>query len=60
LVFKILLGYEEAFWFFLTYLIQAMTEAAIFTIGRSRIVGYGKIPPLVDYRTPKPKPIVEF
>ena len=30
---------------------QAMTEAAIFTIGRSRIIGYGKIRPLVNYRS---------
>ena len=30
---------------------QAMTEAAIFTIGRSRIIGYGKIRPLADYRS---------
>ena len=28
-----------------------MTEAAIFTIGRSRIIGYGKIRPLADYRS---------
>ena len=30
---------------------QTMTEAAIFTIGRSRIIGYGKIWPLADYRS---------
>ena len=30
---------------------QAMTEAAIFTIGRNRIIGYGKIRPLADYRS---------
>ena len=29
--------------------IQTMTEAAIFTIGRSRTIGYGKIRPLADY-----------
>ena len=30
---------------------QAMTEAAFFTIGRSRTIGYGKIRPLADYRS---------
>ena len=30
---------------------QAMTEAAFFTIGRSRTIGYGKIWPLADYRS---------
>ena len=30
---------------------QTMTEAAFFTIGRSRTVGYGKIRPLADYRS---------
>ena len=30
---------------------QAMTEATIFTIRRSRIIGYGKIRPLADYRS---------
>ena len=30
---------------------QAMTEAAIFTIGRSRTIGYGKIRPLANYRS---------
>ena len=30
---------------------QAMTEAAIFTIGWGRIIGYGKIQPLADYRS---------
>ena len=30
---------------------QAMTEAAIFLIGRSRIIHYGKIRPLADYRS---------
>ena len=30
---------------------QAMTEAAIFTIGRNRIIGYGKIRPLVAYQS---------
>ena len=29
--------------------VQAMTEAAFFTIGRSRTIGYGKIRPLADY-----------
>ena len=28
-----------------------MTEAAFFTIGRSRTIGYGKIRPLADYRS---------
>ena len=28
---------------------QTMTEAAFFTIGRSRIIGYGRILPLADY-----------
>ena len=28
---------------------QAMTEAAIFTIGRSRIISYSKFRPLADY-----------
>ena len=28
---------------------QTMTEAAFFTIGRSRTIGYGKIRPLADY-----------
>ena len=27
------------------------TEAAIFTIGQSRIIGYGEIRPLADYRS---------
>ena len=30
---------------------QAMTEAAFFTIGRSRTIGYGKIRPLAGYRS---------
>ena len=30
---------------------QAMTEAAFFTIRRSRTIGYGKIRPLADYRS---------
>ena len=30
---------------------QAMTEAAIFTIGRSRLICYGKIRSLADYRS---------
>ena len=30
---------------------QAMTEAAIFTIGRSRIIGCGKIRPLANYQS---------
>ena len=41
---EILKGYTHA-------LIQAMTDAAIFTISRSRIIGYGKIRPLADYRS---------
>ena len=28
-----------------------MTEAAFFTIGQSRTIGYGKIRPLADYRS---------
>merc|ERR1711997_77009 len=28
-----------------------MTEAAFFTIGRSRTIGYGKIRPLANYRS---------
>jgi hypothetical protein len=28
-----------------------MTEAAFFTIGRSRSIGYGKIRPLANYRS---------
>ena len=30
---------------------QAMTEVAIFTIGRSRKISYGKIWPLANYRS---------
>ena len=30
---------------------QTMTEAAFFTIGQSRTIGYGKIRPLADYRS---------
>ena len=30
--------------------LQTMTEAAFFTIGRSRIIGFCKIQPLADYR----------
>ena len=30
---------------------QTMTEAAFFTIGRSRTIGYGKIRPSVDYQS---------
>ena len=30
---------------------QAMTEAAFFTIGQSRTIGYGKNLPLADYRS---------
>ena len=33
------------------YVLQAMTEAAFFAIGRSRTIGYGKIRPLADYRS---------
>ena len=31
--------------------VQAMTEAAFFTIVQSRTIGYGKIWPLADYRS---------
>ena len=39
---------------------QAMTEAAIFTIGQSRIIGYGKIRPLADYRSQSRLSILDF
>ena len=42
-------------------IMQRMTEAAIFTICQSRIIGYGKIQPLVDYRTGPPRqPRISF
>ena len=35
----------------LVALTRTMTEDAIFTIGRSRTIGYGKVRPLADYRS---------
>ena len=44
------LGNQTVSLFFI-YHNQTMTEAAFFTIGRSRTIGYGKIRPLADYRS---------
>ena len=48
---KIPLPVGKMIWSFWWLLWQTMTEAAFFTVGRSRTIGYGKIRPSADYRS---------